>query len=607
MPKISQKSKDTQTYWEDKINRAITVRQNWKDLFRVDPAKEYLDGKQRPPGYNPEEWITINNFYAHLKAKLPALYSADPYFYVKLKRTFNPHPMLVAAYEQKGKIRQNMLNYMKGRNKIKKKARLAIQDAQWSYGVLKSFYWAELVENPDKGNPMLSADGLPLLNDDGDEIIEPDQIPINGDYRTSRVHPDDFLWDEDAGPLEDDWEWVAQRIREPFEKVKNNPLFKNRAIDTITNDSGDTEEARKREERKKGSDVKGKAEREKSTVAQEQPKIIERWEIYLLKQKKWLVIAIGADEPLIPVSPLPKGVIDHPFSILRFTTRDDSPYPIPPMSQGIDPSREYNMARSDILKHRKRFNRKYAASRQAFGDDTNQVSKLERGDDGTILLCNGDVRGAVAPIQDAPLDQMRYAELNYLKADMIELFGGAHDEARGIAGADSATQAGILDKRLEMKEGDDMSMVMEFIVDWAERMDNLIQANIDRDTAVRINGPQGDQWHLVRAADYEEIEGEYEYSVNVGSTMPRMPQMERSSWNAFLGLLSNFPHLLMSKRLMKQMAENHHIEDEAMLEELFQIGQRIMGGQYPAPGNMGSQPGVGEDRPQSATGGMQQA
>ena len=61
---------------------------------------------------------------------------------------------------------------------------------------------------------------------------------------------------------------------------------------------------------------------------------------------------------------------------------------------------------------------------------------------------------------------------------------------------------------------------------------------------------------------------------------------------------------MLSKRLFKKMAEMHHIEDEVMLEEMFQIGQQIMSGQLPMPGGAGSQPGVGEDRPVSAMGGM---
>jgi hypothetical protein len=182
--------------------------------------------------------------------------------------------------------------------------------------------------------------------------------------------------------------------------------------------------------------------------------------------------------------------------------------------------------------------------------------------------------------------------------------GGSSDEARGIAGSDTATQAGILDKRLEMKEGDSMSMVIDFVTTIAKKLDKLVQTHIDRDEAVQVTGPQGEYWEMVRTDDYEAVNGEYEYTVNVGATLPRMPQMERASWQAFLALLANFPQLLLSKRLLKAIADQHHIEDESMIEELFQLGQQMMSGQIPSPGNTGSQAGVSEDRPVSAVGGQ---
>ena len=600
----SKELQDIQKTWEERILRAKKVRKAWKELFKVDMAREYFDGKQRPPEENSRDWITINNVYSHLKSQLPSLYSADPYFYVKLKRSHQPNPMMIAAYEKKGKIRQSYLNYLKEELNLKTKARLGIQDAHFSYGVLKSHYNADMVTNEDFGQPIQDDDGNTLIDElTGQPLTEPEKIPINGRYSWTRVHPDDFLWDEDAGPLEDEWGWVAQRIREPFEVAKKNPKLNKRVLDSIkTRGNEKDDEEKHREERKKGTEIKDtRSGFFKDKQKQPEPELLVRWEIYNLEKDTWLVIAENADEPLMQEEPLPKGVDRHSFSILRFTLRDDSPYPIPPISQGIDPSREYNTARSRILKHRKRFNRKYEVWETAV-DDT-EIAKLESGADGSVIK-KRQPEQAVMPIKDAPLDQMNYAELGYLKQDMIEMFGGSTDEARGIAGADSATQAGILDKRLEMKEGDAMSMVIDFIKDAARKMDMLVQCYIERDEAVRVTGPQGEFWELVRVDDYGEIEGEYEYTVNVGATVPRMPQMERSSWMAFLTLLQGFPHLLTNDHLLKRMAEMHHIEDELMLAELKRLGQMILGGQVPMPGQSGSQAGVSEDRPTSAMGGM---
>jgi hypothetical protein len=390
------------------------------------------------------------------------------------------------------------------------------------------------------------------------------------------------------------------------EAAKADPKYKTHAIKLMQDKSSnkEDEEEKAREERKKGNDIRGRGEsKPNKTQPIKEPDILVFWEIYNLKTKQWLTIAENGEIPVMDAEDLPKGVEGHPFAFLFFTHRDDSPYPHPPLSPLLDLAREYNRARSDIQKHRKRFNRKYVGSKQAFGNDVVEISKFESGDDGTLCMVNGDVNSAIAPVQDAQQDPMRYNELGYLKTEMIEMAGHNSSEAMGLATAESATQSALLDKRLEMKEGDAMSMVIDFVLDIARKLDMLVQVHIDKEEAVKITGPQGEFWELVSPDDFKDVEGEYEYTVYVGATTPRMRHIERASWQAFLGLLATFPHLATSKRLLTQMAEMHHIEDEAMVEELFNIANKILSGQSPMPGQNGSQAGVGEQRPVSASGG----
>jgi len=591
---------DFQTEWEEKIRRAKKVRENWKKQFKVELCKEFFEGRQNIYGYAEAEWITINKIYSHLKAQIPSLYPTDPYFYVKLKRSFSPNPMNIALWEQRGKIRAAMLNYLKGETKLKDNAKLAIQDAFFQYGVIKTKYQADLKKNPNYGE-YVTEDETVLLGEDGAPMLEPEHIPVNERYEVMRIHPDDFLVDEDAGPLESSWKWIAQRVETTLDEAKNDKRFSKAAVNTISDASGsEDQENQDRKKRKKGDEL-GNTDPFSSNYNKKKPnKCIVYWEVYDIKEKRWFIIAEGAKLPLLKPDDYPPGIDEHCFSILRFTLRDDSFYPIPPLTQGLDPAKEYNMARSQVMTHRKRFNRKYLALDQAVEDT--ELSKLENGDDGTVIKAK--VLDAVKPIQDAPLDQQRYIELNFLNNDMIELLGGASDESRGIAGADSATQASILDNRLEIRQSDEKSMVMDFVTNIARRLDMLVQANIDRETAIFVTGPQGEMWQLVRETDYEKIDGEYEYSVNVGATIPQLPQMERASFMAFLQVMAGFPHIMTRPRLMKRVMEMHHIEDEALVQELLQLGQQIVSGQMAPPGNPGSTAGVSEVRPRSAMAGQ---
>lgn len=602
MARYKQKDIECQTKWIDRINRAKKVRKSWKEKFRVELAKQYFEGQQNP-GYPDSEWITVNKFYSTLKAKLPSLYRNDPYFYVKLKRSFSPDAQQIARYEQMGKTRQAMLNYYKSEAKLKEKVRLCILDAQFQYGVIKTHHSADLTENPDYGNPMYGENEEPLMDDSSGELLmEPETIPVNERYNWSRVHPDDFIFGEDSGTLEDTWSWVGQRIVMTMREALEDKRFDKKALKSVDNKSETVdEELKSREENKKGNDVAGRGDSsfDKYHKKTEQKKELIYWEVYDLKEKKWLCVAEGAEIPLVYPDKLPPGVEKHPYSYLIFTPRDDSPYPIPPMSQGIDSQKEYNTSRSRIMTHRKRFNRKYTVIEGQLADES-EISKLETGEDGTVIRVQA--HGAIEPIQDAPLDQQTYMELNFLNMDMTEQLGGVSDEARGIAGADSATQAGILEKRLDIREGDDVSLVIDFVRDSAKKMDQLIEANISKDEAVMVTGPEGEFWQMIRTDDYEKINGEYEYSVNVGSTMPNLPQVERSSWMAFLGVIGANPMLATSKRLLEKTAEMHHIEDRAMVEEIYNMATKAMQAQQQK--QAGDMAGVSRTNPAGATAGV---
>jgi hypothetical protein len=579
---------DLQTTWEDRINRALAKRdEGFMKPFQVELARKFYEGAQNQ-GLSKEETVVVNKIYSHMMVELPSLYAIDPFFYIKLKRSFNPNPLMVAMYEAKAKIRQAYLNYLKGELKLKTKARLGIQDAFFSYGVMKTYYSADMVENEDYGNDVLDDDGDPLIGDDGQPVQEPEHIPINEKYCWNRVHPDDIIWDEDAGTLEDKWCFIAERVRMTPEEAKADPTISNASLregNTVNKDS----------EKEGQGFLKKLFSSNSHKVKEDDREIYIIWEIYDLKNKKWLKILEGGEEPVMKPQSLPKGVENHPYSILRFVLRDNSPYPIPPISQAIDPQKDLNDARSKIKVHRKRFSRKYGCLEGAIDED--EIDKFENGGDGTIVKWKQ--HDALKPIQDASQANSDFQELGLINNDIIEMLGSSQ-QSRGMPGSDSATEAALIDKRMEIKEGDKLSLVNDWIVDMSGKMDQLVQAHITKDEAVKIAGPSGEAWELVRAADYEEIEGEFEYSVNVGATLPRLPQVERAQFMAVLQVFASFPHLLTQPRLLKHILELHHIDDPLMMEQLQQLGKKILGGAVPMPGGGGSQAGVSEENPIAA-------
>ncbi len=580
--------------WESRIKKAKTVREKWAEKFRVALGRAYFEGDQNP-GLPDSEWITINKIYTHLMAQLPTMYSLDPYFYVKVKKSFTIEPDAIAEMERRGKIRQAMLNYLKVELKLKEKARLAISDAHFEYGVLKVRRAADLEDHPRAGETIVDGEGKPILDPDTQkEQVYPDTLPVNERYQWLRVHPEDLLWDADAGPLEDDWSWLAQHTAMTKKKAFKDKRFKTADIKAIKGQAP--------------KDADGKpslVERFAGKIRNDEDDIIHIWEIYDLDERQWLIVAEDGEKPLLAPKPTPPGIEKHPYGFLRFTLRDKSPYPIPPVSPALDPQKELSMSRSRRMTHRKRFNRKYTFDVTKVEDADIEIDKLETGDDGTIIRVIA--ANCVNAIQDAPLDQQNMLEEQQLANDLTEAFGSP-GSSRGLADADSATEAGILDRRLEIREGDRLSMVTDLILDSARKLDQLVQQHIEKDEVLKITGPDtggaviddegndirspdGSKWTLVKQDDYAKIEGEYEYSVNLGSTQPRLPDIERAQWIAFLSqVVIPFPHILTKPSIMKRFGEMFHIEDEATLEEFRQLGESILSGEMPMPGGQGGGP-----------------
>ena len=580
--------------WLNKIDRAIKVKEEWLNSFRIALAYEYLEGRQRPPWIPEQEWITVNLVYSNLRAILPTLYRTDPYFYVKLKRSFQPNPLTIAMYEQRGRIRQSMLNYLKIELAMKEKVRLSIFDAMFQYGVIKTHYKADLVENPDKGNYIKDDNGEYIFDEYGELMNEPELLPARDSYVITRVHPNDFVVDEDAGPLQDDWSWVAQRIKRPAKEEKNDKSYTKESRENVKASEILREIDKSANQRKKGGVVY--ADKNKK-----EPEIVVEWEIYDLKNEQWMVVAEGNNDFLLNPQALPLGIEKHPFSILKFFERDNSFYPIPQVTQWIDPQREYCDLRSKILVHRKRFNRKYVVMGEV---DPNEISKLENGEDGTVIQVAAGMMGSpVQPITDAPLDANHWQEIIALRKDFDDVAVGPNQRGVGAGGVDSATEAGIIEKRVMIQEGDDIAKVTDFTASIARKLDQIVQANITKDQAIKVTGADGnDQWELVKQTDYDAIEGEYDYGVNIGDTLPQLPEIERSQWITFLTTIANAPQLALSKRLIQKTAEMHHIYDESMVDEIFQIAQKMMSGAIPRPGQQGSAPGS-PAMPESTIGG----
>lgn len=579
---MAKKKKDEAKDWLEKILAAKKAKDNWRQKFQVDLAYEYYEGRQRPSHIPSDEWITVNLIWSQLQAELPTLYSTDPYYYIKLRKSYSTNPMDLVLYESKAKIRQAYLNYLKSELNLKPKIRLSILDAFFQFGVMKVVYSVDLNDNPEKEEPIFDENGFPQLDNEGQPMLEPEFLPANEEYRVTRIHPNDFFVDADAGPLDDEVRWKCHRVKKTLEDVQNDKKYEKKFRNTAKATEVSDEPDKMKENRQKGPGTYLKDEKTPDTVV--------LYEIYDLKKKEFLVVSEGSDEFAIKPQEIPPGIEQDPFVDLRFSMRDSSWYPIPPVSQWLDPQREFSELRSKVLTHRKRFNRKYELDAKAFSDPENATSKLITGDDGTVIIKDGMTMGpGVTAIQDAPLDQQIHMEYGYIRQDFMELSMGPNQRG-ATAGVDSATEAGILEKRTVIREGDRVGLVSDFMLTIGRKLDQLVQVYLSQGMAVKVVGPQGEFWEEIQPDAYEDIKGEFEYTMDVGATTPNLPEIERAQWTAFLNLIAAAPFLGTSKRLLQKTGEMFHQNDEVLIDELHQMA--IQATQAMQAGAQGGTPNI---------------
>ena len=587
--------KDVAKHWLQQIERAQKRKDKWKDKFKVTECYKYFLGDQQPDNYAQEDWFTLNLIYANVRAQIPSLYFKDPYFFVRLKRSYQPDPNLIMQMNANMKVREAVLNYLSKEDDLVKQGQLCILDAYFQFGCIKSRYVPTFEDNPNKGKPKRSSGGESLKDDKGVVLREPERLLTSERFTWERVNPNNILVDANAGS--NSFSWVAQRCVDFIENVRNNPKFKNTGEKKLEPDAMLSDFREDEADQSAGllAQLGNRSRRRKIKETPEEEQVVTYYEIYDLTRKKMWVIALKGEEPLLEQD-IPVGIEDHPFSFLRF---DDNPgedgnecwYPIPPIFNQLGPQKEFGMACNDVAVHRKRYKRKYGYTEGVI--DEEEIDKFEDPEDGALVRFNHpDWQTKFAPIQDAPLDAAVTFDRVRLRLDFDDV-SGSSPASRGRADADTATEAQILESRLQIRESDKQFAIRRFLISVARKMHQLLESNLTTEGAIRVTGPQGEVWQPYRPDDFEKIEGEIEFDIDVASMSPRNIMVERAQWLQFINAVMQAPMIFADPQVLKWWAEKFDIHEEAMLQKLSQKLGEMMQMAMQQQGILQNMPGAG--------------
>lgn len=525
--------------WDDRIKRGQALRK--KKMKKVKKAVKYYKGLQHEAQFESSGNKPVTNLiFAYIKTQLPSLYFQNPKWYVRPK----PGNRDKVDYSE---IAQNYLNYYTNENMritLKKQMRLAILDAFFTFGAIKTGYVADIELTPRQGEDHVIgySDGKEIydstvkannqstfdISEDGelkDYVGEEESSVTNEKFVARRISPASLIFDVECENYFEDGRFIIHEISKPLADIKNDPKYEN---------TSDLKESYTIKPSKGLSDADLQKE-EYASVA-EDLKRVTIYEIYDMEHKKLKVVAEG-HKRFLRNDPMPAGIDGSPISFLQFNDIPDELYPLSDIEVLMSPQDEYNKGREIIMTHAKRFNRKYGYI-DGMIDET-EMRVVENGSDGSFFKVKDlPLAKVMEPLTDAPLDISVYQNFDQARMGFDKVAGSTEADRGVVERRKSATEAGLMGQSAGVRKEDRRSLVEDFASQVGEKILQSMQANLSIEDAMQIDRNGVKEWMTVSR---ENIKGQYSVGVIVDSATPKLPQYERQDFLLFMQVVAQFP------------------------------------------------------------------
>lgn len=500
-----------------RCRHSIEVARNWRKQEQYDDTWKRLVDIYRNKhfeGESDEDRIAINLSFATINVIGPSVSMNYP------KITVNAR---LEEFDPQAAIAQAVVNYWWRHYNVKREFRRAVDD--WlimGHAWLKVGYRYREKQQPRapedvqselqdlsaqadqyaEENPELAAD-LPTDEEIAQFVDEYETTTVEDRPFVERVSPFDIYVDPEATSV-DDACWIAQRLVRSVADVRNDRRYKASARRAVRADG-----SLRREWQDDSEQAQRKDDVQRVTL----------WEFYDLKNGTVSVFANEGEEYLIRPTPMPYP-FGHPFVMMRNYDVPDYFYPIGELETLEPLQRELNKTRSQLVQYRRKQQRKYLYKREAFGQEG--VRALQSDRDNELVPVEGDLpfEQLIAPLKQEAMDPQLYTYSDVIEND-FDRISGVSEYLRGDVPElrRTATEAAIIQQAANSRAADKLAQVEEVIAEVAERLVQLAQAYVSGEQTVRVVGMNGATlWVPFRR---EDIEGEFDFEVEAGSTQPQ--------------------------------------------------------------------------------------
>jgi hypothetical protein len=387
----------------------------------------------------------------------------------------------------------------------------------------------------------------------GDELLEVNELIKSDSPFCVRRSIKDFRSDpEGQDHLLNDARWVAFRWVKSLDDVKKDDRYSN--ISTL----------------KPNYNVKTDYNSLKADTNRVEPDIhaemwgrVEGWDIWDKKEGRLMTIVKEHEKWLRNESKWPLDLEGFPCEILYMNENATDFYPIPDTWQYLSMQDELNRVASMQLSHIRRISQRRYIQRDNALTSEEQL-KLTYGGDGTIVTTSMNPNDSIVPIQDAAISQDIYMVRQLLKKSIREMAGVSDTEALASTKFEQATEPALIEQSAKTIRGDQQQSFEDFIKRIVVKLSHIIQQT-QREIALPLSDNQMRDNELQRFVQSklekivtpegtaillpwltmtkEEIQGDYEFDMEVGSTMPINEEIRKRDAVSLYQLMAENPYI----------------------------------------------------------------
>ncbi|NBW08694.1 MAG: hypothetical protein EBR82_11775 [Caulobacteraceae bacterium] len=470
--------------------------QMWQRLINLYRGRQYR-------GQATGDRLLVNISFSTINTLAPAVSIGRP------KINVNPRKPDDAA---KSIVTESIINYWWQHYGCQKEFQRAVKDYLiLGHGWVKTGY--RFIEESKVNDIEYTSDDLatgePADDVEAETIIREDRPFLE------RVDPFEMFIDPDATCMEDA-RWIAQRTRRPLKDAKADKRYDAAARKDLS-PSG---------YQKYGNQDLGYMSSQEAFSSNPDNAYCDIYEYYNIDTGEMSVFSdSGGDKFLIKPIKMPYA-FGHPFFMLRNYDIPGFFYPMGEL-EAIEPLQyELNETRTQMMLHRKRYSRKWLFQESAFDDDGRQA--LASDEDNVIVpVKSGENLNNVVTPMPALINPPEFYNQSSLIQNDIDRVSGVSEYQRGAIPETTRTarEAAIIAEAGNARVAEKLVAIENGIAACASNLIMLAQQFMTGEQTVRIVGTDAAPVFLTFDKDY--ISGEFDFTVEAGSTAPRNEAFRR--------------------------------------------------------------------------------